>query len=123
MSDPDDNLNHSKRRVSNIPKPRPYHITNPFQDRGLWCFWLAANDDVLDFVSTLNCILMPALGSPFQRRMRGRVLFAINPRYDHEEVWLWINELLDSEANLVELDEYWESAIDEARASETRDGS
>lgn len=97
-----------------LPKPKPFHITEPFHERGLWCFWLSSDDDVLQFVSNLNCILQPSVGSPFGRRLRGRVLFAINPRYDHEETWLWLHEVLESEATWVELNEEWESAIQEA---------
>lgn len=97
-----------------LPKPRPFHITEPFQERGLWCFWLSSDEDVLQFVSNLNCILQPSFGSPFSRRLQGRVLFAINPRYDHEETWLWLHEILESESARVELNEDWESAIQEA---------
>lgn len=112
-----------QKTPANIPKPKPYHITEPFQERNLWCFWLAADDDVLQFVDKLNCILQASHGSPFQRRLRGRVLFAVNPRYDHEEAWLWISDLLESETSRVELNESWESAIDSAHEKEAGDKS
>lgn len=105
-----------KKKIPTIPKPSPYHISEPFQDRGLWCFWLAADDVVLEYISNLNCILQPSFGSPLSRRMRGRVMFAINPRYDHEETWLWVTDLLDAEASEVELSDTWESAIADAQA-------
>ena len=41
-------------------------------------------------------------------------MFAINPRYDHEETWLWITELMESETKLVELNDIWETAINAA---------
>lgn len=100
-----------------LPKPKPFHITEPNYERGLWCFWLASDEDVLQFVSNLNCILQPSFGSPFGRRLRGRVLFAINPRYDHEETWLWLHEILESESARVELNDDWESAIRKAKTS------
>lgn len=120
MSESADNERREKP-LPNIPKPQPYHITDPFMDRGLWCFWLSADEAVLEFISSLNCILQPSLGSPFQRRLQGRVMFAINPRYDHEETWLWVTELLESETNTVELGDDWEAAIDEARERTTGD--
>lgn len=123
MSDPEPKNNDPKKTLADIPKPKSYHITDPFQDRGLWCFWLSADDEVLEYISSLNAILQPSYGSPFQRRLRGRVMFAINPRYDHEETWLWINELLETEATVVELNEDWESAIEEAHTNETGDSS
>ena len=96
-----------------LPRPQAFHITDPFEERGLWYFWLTADDEILDFVARLNCVLDPATG-PFRRRPRGRVRFAINPRYDHEEAWLWINDLLNSETSKVELNKRWEDAIDSA---------
>jgi len=110
-----------KKKLPKLPKPHPFHITEPKQNKGLWCFWLTAEDDVLRFVYNLNCILLPPFGSSsFGRKLNGRVLFAINPRYDYEETWLWLNEVLDSEANLVELDDSWESAIREAVIDEDK---
>ncbi|MCU0513201.1 MAG: hypothetical protein MUE40_11590 [Anaerolineae bacterium] len=88
-------------------------MTEPFLDRGLWSFWLAADPYVLEFVTTLSCILQPPF-SPFQRRLQGRVLFSINPRYDHMEAWHWIRQTLDEETHFVELSERWENAILEA---------
>lgn len=102
-----------KRRRLEPPQPKPYHISEPFQERGLWCFWLTADQSVLDFVLHLSCILQ-APSNPFQRRLRGRILLSINPRYDHEEAWLWINELLESEAKQIDLQSSWEDAISKA---------
>jgi len=110
-----------KNKLPELPKPHPYHITEPKQERGLWCFWLTADAEILQYISNLNCILQVSYGSPFQRRLRGRVLFAINPRYDHETTWLWITELLDSEAVPVELDSSWESAIHDAQTLSSGD--
>lgn len=108
-----------KKKLPKLPKPRPFHITEPKQSKGLWCFWLTADEDVLRFVYNLNCILMPPLGSThYERKLSERILFAINPRYDYEETWLWLNEVLDSETNLVELDDSWETAIHEAVLNE-----
>jgi hypothetical protein len=115
-SDNSQNSGKKKPRFE-LPKPKSFHITEPAYERGLWCFWLASDDDVLQFVSNLNCILQPSFGSPFGKRLRGRVLFAINPRYDHEETWLWLHEILESESARVELNEDWESAIHEAHSS------
>lgn len=113
MSSPKDAGGNLPQRSSRgqPPTPKPFHITEPFFDRGLWCFWLTADDEVLEFISHLPCILQPMLSSPFQRRLRGRVMFSFNPRYDHEEAWLWIHELLDTETNFIELNDSWEEAI------------
>lgn len=102
--------------ASQLPTPLPFHVTEPQLDRGLWCFWLTASDEVLKFVYNLNCILMPSFGgTPFGRRLSGRVMFAINPRYDHQEIWHWLQDILETEAANVELDDTWESAIQEAQ--------
>lgn len=111
--EPADSKSANKRRRLEPPQPRPYHITEPFQERGLWCFWLTADQTVLDFVLHLSCILQVP-SNPFQRRLRGRMLLSINPRYDHEEAWLWVNELLESEAKTIDLQASWEEAINEA---------
>ena len=121
MSDrpaPDDK---PKRKRVFPPQPKAFHITEPFQDRGLWCFWLTAENEVLEYVAHLPCILHPVFSSPFQRRLQGRVLFSINPRYDHEEAWVWISDLLESEASHVELTESWEDAIRSAHEEESKD--
>lgn len=94
------------------PKPLPFHMTDPFQDRGMWCFWLTADTPVLQFTSHLNCVLSLSYAAPaFFSKPQGRGLVAINPRYDAQEVWLWIYELLESETHWVELDNSWEDAI------------
>lgn len=98
-----------------LPKPKPFHITEPKKERGLWCFWLTADDDILKYVRHLHCILHPmSSGSFFTRRMNGRVMFAINPRYDHDNAWQWIVDMLQTETSSIELDDSWESAIDDA---------
>lgn len=99
-----------------MPIPKPFHMTKLQNERDLSCFWLTANDDVLRFVYNLNCILMPASArTPFGRRLSGRVLFAINPRYDAQETWEWLHQLLETEASNVELDDTWENAIQAAQ--------
>lgn len=111
-----DDSNPPEKKIPDLPKPRPFHMTDPHQERGLWCFWLTAEQDVLRFVYNLNCTLLPSGGAlPFGRRLSGRVMFAINPRYDHEETWLWLHEVLESESSLVELGDNWETAIREAQ--------
>jgi hypothetical protein len=86
-------------------------MTEPFLDRGLWSFWLTAEEPVLQYVANLHCILNPGTSNPFYRRPSGRILLNINPRYDYQEVWLWIHDLLQVEAQNIELNEAWESAI------------
>jgi hypothetical protein len=93
------------------PKPKPFHMTEPFQDRGLWCFWLTAEEPVLQYVCWLHCILTPPNPTPFHRRAPGRMLFSINPRYDYQEAWLWIYDLLQSETQTVELNAIWDEAL------------
>ena len=113
---PQDETGKEVKKIPSLPKPRPYHITEPHQERGLWCFWLTADDDVLRFVHNLNCTITPAHnGSRFGRQLAGRVMFAFNPRYDHEETWLWLHEVLESETISVELAETWEDAIRDAQ--------
>jgi hypothetical protein len=111
----------NKRSSARLPRPRAFHMTDPFRESGLWCFWLTADDEILEFVRTLNCVLDPSSESVFRRQARGRVLFAINPRYDHEEAWLWITEILHSETQKVELNQRWENAIDNAHETELDD--
>jgi len=111
----------SPKRHALPPRPIPFHMTDPFQDRGMWCFWLSADDHVLQFVSHLNCVLNISYMSPFSPRPRGRALIAINPRYDAQEVWLWIDELLETETKEIELDESWENAIATACAEQPKD--
>lgn len=115
---PQDDTGQTEKKIPGLPKPRPFHITEPHQERGLWCFWLTAEQDVLRFVYNLNCTLLPSGGAlPFGRRLSGRVMFAINPRYDHEETWLWLHEVLESETKQVELNDNWESAIRDAHVN------
>lgn len=109
------NDNYPNDKSSLPPKPTPFHITEPKFERGLWCFYLTADDDVLSYVRHLHCILQPmSTGSFFSRRLTGRVMFAINPRYDHQETWQWIVDTLGTETSSIELSEKWESAIDDA---------
>ncbi|MGB7339608.1 MAG: hypothetical protein WBC91_12010 [Phototrophicaceae bacterium] len=119
MNDLSDNeMNEEPKPIPKLPKPKPFHITEPHEERGLWCFWLTADDDVLQFVHKLNCIIVPSFGrTPFGRRLMGRTMFAFNPRYDHEETWLWLHEVLDSESKQIELSENWEDAIRDAHIS------
>lgn len=99
------------------PKPKAFHMTEPVCERGIWSFWLTAEEPVLQFVNTLNCVL-PFLNSPFMRRPILRSTVSINPRYDPQEVWHWIHALLETEAQKVDLNEAWEMAIDEAVTTE-----
>jgi hypothetical protein len=100
------------------PKPKPFHMTEPFQEREVWCFWLAAEEPVLQFVQNLHCIMAVSASTPFGRRPPGRVLVTMNPRYDAQEVWLWIYDLLEAETQQIELDDSWEAAIVMACESE-----
>lgn len=108
-----------KRKPPQLPKPKPFHITEPEEEQGLWCFWLTADDTILEYVYNLNCVLTPkSNNSPFGKdTLHARIRFAINPRYDHEETWLWLHDVLTSETTIVELDTNWEDAIVEAQTS------
>ena len=120
MTDP--NPNDMKNQPLLPPTPKPFHITEPKFERGLWSFWLTADDDILQYVRHLNCILQPmSSGSFFTRRLTGRVMFAINPRYDHQQAWQWIVDMLQTETSSIELDEKWESAIDDALPNKSDD--
>lgn len=57
----------------------------------------------------------------FGRHLRGRVLFALNPRYEHRETWVWITDLLESETKPVALDAEWENAIEAAQTQPPTD--
>jgi hypothetical protein len=90
-------------------------MTEPVYERGVWCFWLAADDPILQYVSHLNCVLAVSYMAPsFAQRPQGRALVAINPRYDYEEVWLWLDDLLAAETQAIHLGEAWEVAINSA---------
>lgn len=92
------------------PRPKPFHMTEPVFQNGLWVFWLTADENVVQFVNALNCVL-PFANSPFFRRSGGRVMVSINPRYDHREAWTFIQELLQGETETVDLGDSWEEAI------------
>lgn len=98
------------------PVPKAFHMSEPFQDRGIWFFWLSADQPVIDFVIHLHCVLPLPEANAYFRRAQSRVLVGINPRYDNQEAWLWIYELLETEAHYIDLDDSWESAIIEACA-------
>ena len=109
------------------PRPKPFHMTEPLFQNSIWSFWLTADEAVIQYVSHLNCVLSftgsafggsPFSGSPFTRRVGGRVMVSINPRYDHSEAWKWIRHLLEGETQFVELGETWEEAIDVACQNE-----
>lgn len=102
------------------PRPKPFHMTEPILQNGLWSFWLTADDNIIQFVSALNCVL-PFANSPFFRRAGGRVLVCINPRYDHLEAWNFINDMLLGETQIVDLGETWETAIAGACQSRSED--
>lgn len=99
------------------PTPKPFHITEPTLQNGIWIFWLTADDPVLRYVNHLNCVLAVSQ-SPFARRANGRVMVSINPRYDHMEAWTWIRQLLESETKIVDLGNTWEEAIELAFESD-----
>jgi hypothetical protein len=93
------------------PKPKPFDMSDPFQQPGgLWSFWLTADDPLLKFAAHLSCI-MPLSTPAFSRPMRGRVMLGINPRYDHEEAWLWVYSQLEAEAQNVELSPAWDAVF------------
>jgi hypothetical protein len=98
------------------PRPKPFDMTEPHFNQGLWSFWLTAEPPVLTYVSHLPCVLQQAVGSPFlgRRPTQHRQMFTINPRYDYQEAWLWIYQQLDSEAREVELNDVWEGALTDA---------
>jgi len=99
------------------PRPKPFHMTEPAMQNGLWSFWLTTDDAAIQYVNNLNCVL-PTAQSPFFRRTSGRVLVTINPRYDHLEAWTFIRDLLEAETQVVDLGEPWEEAITLACESE-----
>jgi hypothetical protein len=107
------------------PKPKPFHMSEPYQQPGgLWAFWLTADDRVLKYVGSLSCILSSSnqSNSPFARPARGRMMFNINPRYEHEEVWLWIHRLLEGESEEIELSNTWENVLVDEDESDENEG-
>lgn len=106
------------------PKPKPFDMSEPFNDHDIWCFWLTADLPVLQFVTHLNCVLnVSFMPPPFVARPHGRVLVRINPRYDHQEAWLWLYEQLELESRQVELSVSWEAMLDTVCAAEDADSS
>ena len=71
----------------------------------------------------LYCILQqPLAPSPFfARRPQNRMLFSINPRYDHQEAWLWIHEMLECESKDVELADMWNQILEDVSQNEIKD--
>jgi hypothetical protein len=107
-------LQSSDTLASRPPKPKPFHMSEPFQQPGgLWCFWLTADDPILRFVGYLSCVMNIGNAAPFPRSSRGHVMFGINPRYDHEEAWMWIYRMLESETQPVELGSLWTEALED----------
>lgn len=102
------------------PRPKPFDMTEPFNEHGVWCFWLTADLPVLQFVTHLNCVLNVAfMPPPFAARPHGRVLVRINPRYDHQEAWLWLYEQLELETRPVDLNDTWETTLAAICSTET----
>lgn len=112
---------HPRRPFAGLPpKPRPFDLTEPFDNHGVWCFWITAELPVLRLIAELHCILYSGFNlSPFNQLAQQRVLYTINPRYDHQEAWLWIHELLETETRNLELSEAWENALDDICRDET----
>jgi hypothetical protein len=107
-------LQSSNTAASRPPTPKPFHLTEPFQQPGgMWCFWLTADDDILSFVGQLSCVLSVSSQPAFARSARGRAMFGINPRYDYEEAWMWIYRMLESETEPVELGGLWTEALED----------
>jgi hypothetical protein len=105
------------------PRPKPFHMTDAVFQNGIWSFWLTADDAVIQYVYNLNCVLsVPSSpfggGLPFTRRFNGRCQICINPRYEHLDAWKWIHDMLEGEAQIIELGDTWEEAIDMACQSE-----
>ena len=104
------------------PRPKPFHMTEATLQNGIWSFWLSADEPVIQYVGHLNCVLVltysPFSGPPLPRRVGGRVMVNINPRYDHLEAWNWIYHTLEGETQIVDLGDTWEEAIDVACQSE-----
>ncbi len=102
------------------PTPKPFHMTEPFQQNGVWCFWLTADPDVIEFVRHLSCVLNVGYMAPnFFRRPNNRVMITIDPRYEHEEAWLWMHEQMETESNRVELPEELEILLEEVIPEDT----
>ncbi len=102
------------------PRPKPFHITEPFEQRGVWAFWLTAEPEVIQFVRHLSCVLQVVYnGPPFFQRPNNRVMVTFDPRYEHEEAWLWVHEELEAESVPVELAEEIEAALDDAIPEDT----
>ena len=105
------------------PKPKPFHMTEPAQERGVWNFWLTAEPEVLQFVCHLHCILQQPQNTLFRsRRPQSRMMFSINPRYDPQETWLWICDLLESETQKVELSDIWLNVLESEEEESENEG-
>jgi hypothetical protein len=95
-------------------------MTEPFDQRGVWTFWLTAEPDVIQFARVLSCVLQVTYNGPaFFQRPSNRVMVTIDPRYDQEEAWLWIHDQLEAESIPVELPEELETALDDAIPEDT----
>jgi hypothetical protein len=107
---------HSASGAGHLPPiPKPFHMSELFYERGLWCFWLTADEGVLQYVTHLPCVLSATFpGGSLLRRRGARMLVEINPRYHREEAWAWISDVLEGETRLVELEAGWETAIETA---------
>lgn len=113
-------LQHSGIEASQPPKPRPFDMSEPFYQGGMWCFWLTADEEVLRYVSTLNCILTTS-SSPLMRSMRGRRMFSINPRYNYEETWMWLYRTLELETEHIHLGDLWTDVLSDSFEEELSD--
>ncbi|MEO1253798.1 MAG: hypothetical protein AAFY41_02770 [Bacteroidota bacterium] len=101
--------------MSEMPQRSNFHMTEPQNEQGLWCFWITvACESTLDYVRSLDCIIAP----PHYRELPGvsdqrRTKLAINPCYDYAEAWLWVHDELCVETRAIELDNTLEKAIEE----------
>lgn len=94
---------------------KPFHMTEPVFEDDLWCLWIYADSQILSYVQELECIIK----APHYRQLPGlppekRIKVAINPRYDYQEVWLWLWDILELETKHTTLSEQWENALSQA---------
>lgn len=99
-----------RSRLSPLPRPRPYHMTDLFFENGLWKFWLTTDEALVEMVYHLPCVIPPGF-TPFGRRINSRTVIQIDPRYDAKEAWRWVQETLEAESRRVELRSDWEDAL------------
>lgn len=88
-----------------------FEMSEPVQEKRAptrFAFWLKTEkSDLVEFLGTLK----PVTVMEGQADAEGRLLVAIKDDYDADEVWHYVRQELEREADYVDLDDIWNDAL------------